>query len=89
MEDNIYKKMKEYNPFGPKEGEFKVYQKLSFLKSNLEEITEEQVDEYSVTLGKLFRWLHMAIDMRVQDILGRREKKVKERKLREAAIEKE
>jgi len=31
----------------------------------------------------------MAIDMRVQDILGRREKKVKERKLREAAIEKE
>jgi len=41
MEDNIYKKMKEYNPFGPKEGEFKVYQKLSFLKSNLEEITEE------------------------------------------------
>jgi hypothetical protein len=32
MEDNIYKKMKEFTPFGPKDGEFLPYQKLSFLK---------------------------------------------------------
>ena len=25
MEDNVYKKMREYNPFGPKEGEYKEY----------------------------------------------------------------
>lgn len=31
MVDNLYKKMREYDPFGPKEGEYKVYQKLDWL----------------------------------------------------------
>jgi len=33
--------MSQYNPFGPKEGEYKTYQKLEYIKSNLKGITEE------------------------------------------------
>ena len=32
MLDNIYKMMKDYDPFGPKEGQFKIYQRLSYVK---------------------------------------------------------
>lgn len=75
MEDNIYKKMKEYNPFGAKEGEFKEHERLSFLKKNLENVEEEQVDEYSVTLGRILKWIKYAIELRIEDIMLRREKK--------------
>lgn len=33
----------------------------------------EQVDEYSIPLGKLFRWLLTAIDMREDDVMTRRD----------------
>jgi hypothetical protein len=33
------------------------------------------VDEYSVTVGRIYKWLLMAIDMRIDDILTRRAKK--------------
>jgi len=41
MDDNVYKFMRQYNPFGPKTGEYKNYQKLEFIKSNISDITEE------------------------------------------------
>ena len=89
MEDNIYKKMKEYNPFGAKDGEFKEYQRLTFLKHNIDEIDEEKVEEYSVTLVRIYKWIKLAIELRIEDILFRREKKTRERKSREDTILKE
>jgi len=49
--------MGTYNPFGPKEDEFTEYEKLRFIKDNLEGMNEEQIDEFSVALGKLYRWI--------------------------------
>jgi hypothetical protein len=31
------------------------------------------VDEYSIALGKLYRWLLTAVEMREEDVLMRRE----------------
>lgn len=57
--------MDNYWPFGPKADEYKEYQKIKFLQHNLEGITEDEVDEYSVTLGKIHKWLLLAIQLRI------------------------
>ena len=69
--------MRTYDPFGPKEGEYKKYQKLEFIRSNISDYTEEMVDEYSVTVGRIYKWLLLAIDTRIDDVLSRRAKKEK------------
>ena len=51
---------------------YKDYEKLRFIKKNLEEFTEEQVDEYSVALGKILRWVKFAITARTEDVKNRR-----------------
>lgn len=53
----FFERLNSYNPFGPKTGEFKEYQKLKFLKRNIGMYEPENVDEYSIALGKMFRWL--------------------------------
>jgi hypothetical protein len=35
INEDFFHKLGAYNPFGPKEGEFKDYQKLKFLKRNI------------------------------------------------------
>ena len=47
------------------------------------------VDEYSVTVGRIYKWLLLAIDTRIDDVLTRRAKKDKQRMDREKAIENE
>ena len=81
--------MNEYWPIGPKEGEFKEYQKLKFIKNNVDAIDENDVDEFSMSLGKLFRWLLMALELRIEDVTNRRQAKNKEREYRADAIERE
>lgn len=88
-EDSIYYKMNEYWPLGPKEGEHKEYQKLKFIQSNIDQINEEDVDEYSMTLGKIYRWLLMALELRIEDVTNRKRGKEKEREFRQDAIERE
>jgi hypothetical protein len=46
---------------------------MMFLKKNLEGITEEQVEEYSVVLCKILKWVNMAIDLRCEDVVNRRD----------------
>ena len=36
INDEFFKRIGEYNPFGPKEEQFKSYQKLKFIEHNLE-----------------------------------------------------
>ena len=81
--------MSEYNPFGPKDTEFKEYQKIHFVRSNIEEIDPEVVDDYSVAVGRLHRWLLTAIEIRIEDVRSRRRKIMERRQEREEAIEKE
>lgn len=64
--------MSEYWPFGPKEETYKEYQKLKFIQDNLDGIADDVVDEYSAALGKLLRWVRLAIDVRVEDMKVRR-----------------
>lgn len=52
---------------------FKEYQKLSFLKRTIESIEEEKVDEYSVILGRIHRWVAQALDLRTEDVRNRRD----------------
>ena len=87
--ENLYRCMSEYRPFGPKDDEYKEYQKLLFIRENIEELNEEVVDEYSVTVGKLFRWLQMALELRIDDVKSRRKQKAQLREHRQEAIERE
>ena len=65
--------MTQYQPIGQRQGEFKEYQKLAFLKKNLSEVEEEKVEEFSLVLRQVYRWIHLAIDIRVEDIVSRRD----------------
>lgn len=87
----FFRRLGEYNPFGARELDYKAYQKLKFLKNNLAkyEETPEKVDEYSIPLAKLFKWLLLTIDMRINDVHNRRDHKEKlkeERKIAEEAF---
>ena len=86
---SIFYRMNEYWPIGPKDGEYKEYQKLRFIRENLDGINEEDVDEYSITLGKIFRWLLMALELRIEDVTNRKKQKEKEREYRADAMERE
>jgi hypothetical protein len=65
--------MASYDPCGQREGPFKAYQKLSFLKNNLAEIQEEPVEDFANVLIKIFRWIQLAIDIRIEDVTHRRD----------------
>lgn len=87
----FFKRIGDLNPFGAKEDQFKAYQKLKFLKKNIKknEQQPEQVDEYSIALGKLFKWLLCSLEMRVNDVIARRDHKLKlkeERRIAEEAF---
>ncbi len=65
--------MAKYNPLGQSEAEYKEYQKLSFLKKTIESMEEEKVDEYSIILGRIHRWVTQALDLRAEDVRNRRD----------------
>lgn len=88
-DDELFKKMSEYWPFGPKEDNFREYEKLAYLKKNLEGISEDQVDDYCVALGKLLKWVNMAIKFRMEDVRQRRKASLALKEERQAALDKE
>jgi hypothetical protein len=58
---------------------------LKFLQKNLDALNEDAIDEYSVPLGKLYRWVVMALDIRIEDIRRRKEEKANLKSEREEA----
>lgn len=85
----FFKRLADFHPFGAKDGHFKLYQKLRFLKKLLRrhEQAPEQVEEYSIPLAKLFKWLLYSMELRVGDVLQRRELKNKLKEERRVAEE--
>jgi hypothetical protein len=83
--DHLFNMIKAQNPFGPKAEEYLVYQKMKFLEKNLEGIDADQVDEYSVALGKLLRWMQYYLELRKEDVISRQEHTAKLKEEREAA----
>ena len=73
IDDELFIAMSKYNAFGPREDEFTEYQKLSFLQKNIDSVEEEKVDEYSVILGRIHRWITQALDLRIEDVRNRRD----------------
>lgn len=68
----MFVRLGDYWPIGLKDDTYKEYEKLRFIKSNIDQYVEEQVDEYSAALGKLLRWIKFAITARIEDVKNRR-----------------
>ena len=71
--EDLFERMGKYCPLGENEADFKEFQKLTFLKRNIESLEEEKVDEYSIILGRIHRWITQALDLRVEDVRNRRD----------------
>lgn len=89
INDDMFSKMGDYWPIGPKEMSFKEYEQLKFVQSCTAGISEEELEEYSVALCKLYKWLKLAIDVRVEDVKMRRGNKKRLKEKREKAIDAE
>ena len=87
--ESIFLKMNSYWPFGPKEDEYKEYQKLLFVKENVDSVPEDVVNEHSVALWKLHQWIVHAIELRIDDVKSRRQQKTREREQRQEAQDRE
>lgn len=84
--DDLFKAMASYNPFGPNHQDYKEFQKLAFLKKNLESLEEEKVEEYDIVMSKIFKWVLFAIELRCEDVVARRDGIEMLKKEREDAI---
>lgn len=71
--DSLFQRMSEYNPLGQRDNQPKAYQKLSFLKRMVDSVEEDKVDEYSVILGRIYRWVSQALELRIEDVRSRRD----------------
>ncbi len=85
--EELLAKFQTYTPIGPKQGEYKKYQKINFLEKNLEGITEEDVRVYSLGLGKLFSCIVLTLELRKDDIMRRKATREKLQKERDEAIQ--
>ena len=61
VNEDFLKKIKEYEPIGPKEDEYKEYQKVNFVHKFLTELTLEEVEGYSLALGQLYQYIILAL----------------------------
>lgn len=84
--DVLFKDMANYHPFDANHQEFKEYQKLAFLKKQMESIEEEKVEEYDIVMSKIYKWVNTAIELRCEDVVSRRDAKEVLKKDREDAI---
>lgn len=85
-EPNLYTQLGAYTPFGPKESEYKEYQKLAFIRETLDELDEPEITNFSVALGKLYSWMQKTIELRIEDVTSRRNNKDKEREYYHEAV---
>ena len=57
MDEAFLDKMETYDFRGPKEGTYKPYQTLNFIEKTIDGIVAEDVDEFNMVAGRLFKWL--------------------------------
>lgn len=73
VNDSLFTRMSKYNPIGQKKDDYMDYQMLNFLDKNIGSVEEDKIDEYSVILGRIHRWVTQAIDLRIEDVRNRRD----------------
>lgn len=64
--------MADYKVWGAKEDEFRPFMRINYTEKLISSFIQEDVDAYHNGLGKLFKWLKMAITARKQDIVRRK-----------------
>ena len=43
------------------------------MKKNIAEVEEDKVEDFSLVLSKILTWIHIAIEIRVEDVVRRRD----------------
>lgn len=71
---------------GPKPESFKKYQMNNFLHQLLVGYTQEDIDNYSLALGKLYKWCDLVIQVRKENVIKRTKHALMKKKEREEAI---
>jgi vacuolar-type H+-ATPase subunit I/STV1 len=89
INDELFVRMSDYWPPGPKEDDYREYEKLMFVQSSISSYSEEAVEDYSTALGKILKWIKVAIQVRVEDVRQRRAAKEALDNERKEALEKE
>ena len=79
----------QYNPIGPKEDEYKPYQKINSIRKMIDEIDIEAVEAYSFTFAKMLTWIKLAMEVRKEDVIKRILNNRRLKSEREAAIQQE
>ena len=76
--------MIDYQMYGETAGrrECKAYQTIPYVEKVIEGLQQEDIDQYQAGLGKLFKWLQMAIAGRKQDITRRKALQQRAREVR-------
>ena len=87
IDKEFFNRIISYQPLGQKENYYERYSTLNFIERNIEGINPDDVEHYNLTLGKLFRWLLLAIKTRKEDITRRKAQQKKARDNREHLIE--
>ena len=81
--------MKDYHPIGPKPQHFKEYHIINWLRDYISELNQEDIDAYNLAVGKLFRWVDLAVQVRHEDVLKRTLRNMQLKKEREEALQAE
>lgn len=68
INEDLFAKMTEHWPCGPKDHAYKEYEKLAFVQRCLNEYNINEVEDYSIALGKIMRWILQAIELRTEDV---------------------
>jgi len=87
IKEQVPEKMKNHTVLGPKEGDYKLYQKINYCEKIISGLEQETIDQHNATFGKLFKWLWLALQTRKTDIIYRKAHTKKQRELREKALE--
>lgn len=66
--DQFLDKMGEYRALGSKEHDVKLYQTINYVEKALDATTLEDVNNYNLALGLIYKWMRLAIDTRKKDV---------------------
>jgi len=61
IKEQVPEKMKNHTVLGPKEGDYKLYQKINYCEKIISGLEQETIDQHNATFGKLFKWLWLAL----------------------------
>lgn len=87
INEDLFKQMGTYDPTGSRQGTYKDYQKLSFLKANLDSLEDDKVEQSSLVMCKVLQWLRLAVELRCDDVVARRDQVEFKRQEREKQIQ--